>query len=253
MRLRYHTTLLVCLLALVACDKNQAAPSAAPTPAPAPSPTPAPTPAPAPAPALFTITGSVTESEPTTSQRLGGATVSIGAQSVLTDGSGNFTITDVPAGTLTLTASKGGYVTTTQVVTLPAETPGALRIGLDPEYESITREMSNTVSADDPPCPGTHGNFACFTYSFPAHHARGIEGNLYWHSSDARLELELRCNGQTWVRTEGFAPALVEFNREPYYHFRILEAAKKNQTCELRVLHISGDPMRFILRASHPN
>jgi len=253
--LAYRSVLLFCLLALslAACESNQAAPTATPAPPPVATPPPAPAPTPTPAPATFTVTGTVTESAPTTDRRLSGALVSIGSQSVVTDGSGNFTLTGVAAGTHTLTASSGGYVSVTQELTLPADTPGSVRIGLDPVYETISREMSGTVSADDAPCPGTHGNFTCFTYAFPAHHAQGIEGNLYWHSSDARLELELRCNEQTWVRTEGFAPQLVQFNREPYYHFRILEAAKKNQLCELRVLHISGDPMRFILRATHPN
>jgi hypothetical protein len=250
-----RTTLTFCLLTLLlaACENNQAAPTATPAPAPVVTPAPAPAPAPTPAPETFTVTGRVTESAPTTDRRLSGAMVSIGSQSVLTDSSGSFTLTSIAAGSHTLTASKGDYVTATQTLNLPADAPGPLSIGLDPVYESITREMSGTVSADDPPCPGTHGNFTCFSYQFPAHHAQGIEGHLYWHSSDARLELELRCNEQTWVRTEGLAPQLVTFNREPYYHFRILEAAKKNQLCELRVLHISGDPMRFILRASHPN
>lgn len=48
-------------------------------------------------------------------------------------------------------------------------------------------------------------------------------------------------------------PVLTDYKGESYYSFRILEDAKKNQTCEVRVLHISGDPMPFILNVTHPN
>ncbi len=160
---------------------------------------------------------------------------------------------DVAPGTYTLQASKSGYVSVTRTITLPDDASVPFSLGLDPEYESIKKEITNTVSGDDGPCPGSHDNFKCFAYGFPAHHARGIEAYLYWHSSDARLELELRCNGQTWVRTEGMEPKLTEYNREEYYMFRILEDAKKGQMCEIRVLHLSGVTMPFILNVSHPN
>jgi hypothetical protein len=149
--------------------------------------------------------------------------------------------------------SRSGYVQNSRTLTLADSGPTPLRIGLDPEYESISVERTSTLDHEQNDCAGGHGNYSCYTYAFPAHHARGIEANLYWHSSDARLELELRCNAQTWVRTEGFEPKLVEFNRELYFHFRILEDAKKNQLCEIRVLHISGEAMPFIVRVSHPN
>ena len=254
MNLRRSACVLSCLLAVAACENNPAAPTTPPasTPAPSPAPAPAPSPAPTPAPALSTVTGTVTESEPTTSTRLDGVTVTLGDRTAITSG-GTFSIANVPAGTYTLRASRAGYVEATRTITLPDDGASALRIGLDPNYESISKEFSSTISADDGPCPGAHGNYTCWAYAFPAHHARGVEANLYWHSSDARLELEFRCNGQTWVRTEGFEPKLVEFNREPYDTFRILEDAKKNQTCEIRVLHISGDPMSFIVNVTHPN
>ncbi len=248
---------LSCLLIFAACEKNQVSPTSsatpAPAPAPAPAPTPAPAPAPPPAPTLFAVTGTVTESAPTTNKRLDSAVVSIGGKSVGTSDLGGFTVPDLPAGTYTLRVTRAGYDESTRTLTVPDDTSSPLAIGLDPNYESISKELSSRVSADDGPCPGAHGNYTCWSYAFPAHHARGIEAHLYWHSSDARLELELRCNEQTWVRTEGFEPELVEFNREPYFHFRILEAAKKNQQCEVRVLHIKGDPMSFIVRVTHPN
>lgn len=179
--------------------------------------------------------------------------MTVNSASYAADGAGNFSIPDLSAGTYTFRASKDGYDPATKTVTLPSDEPVSLTFGLDPVYQNIEVEKSGTVSADDGDCPGSHGNFTCWTYAFPAHHARGVEAHLYWHSSDARLELEFRCNGFTYVRNEGEVPQLVEFNREPYYTFRILEDAKKGQQCEIRVLHIMGDPMPFIVTISHPN
>jgi hypothetical protein len=242
----------LCLLvaALAACGGNQAAPSAAPAPAPAP--TPAPAPAPAPAPTLTTITGSVSESEPTTSVALGGATISSGSYSATADGAGNFALPDLPAGTYTLRASKSGYDDATQTITVPGDT-SVVRFKLDPAYEPISVERSEIVSQDDPECPGSHGNYTCFRYIFPSHHERGVTANLYWSSSDAKLELALLCNDYTWARTEGETPRLITRNSEEVFTFQILENARKGQMCEVRVLHISGDPQRFTLTVTHPN
>jgi hypothetical protein len=256
MNVRWWLSASLCLFIVAAagCEQNQSAPTSTPAPSPTPAPTAAPTPAPTatPAPATFTVTGTITESAPTTSTRLGAATVVVGTRTFTTDGAGAFTITDLAAGTYTVQASKSGWDTATRTLRVP-EDGSTFTLGLDPEYQQISRELTGNVSADGPDCPGSHGNYTCFAYGFPAHHARGIEANLYWHSSDARLELEMRCNQQTWVRTEGGSPDLVEFNREPYFHFRILEAAKKNQACEIRVLHISGEAMPFVVTVLHPN
>jgi hypothetical protein len=258
MNVRRWLSVVLCLLivAVAACEQNQSAPTATPAPSPTPSPTPAPTaaptPTPTPAPATFTVTGTITESAPTTGTKLGAATVVIGTRTITTDGAGAFTVTDLPAGTYTVQASKSGWDTATRTLRVP-EDGSSFTLGLDPEYQQISRELTGNVGGDGRDCPGSHGNYTCWAYGFPAHHARGITADLYWHSSDARLELEMRCNEQTWVRTEGLSPDLLEFNREMYFHFRILENAKKNQACEIRVLHISGEAMPFIVTVVHPN
>jgi hypothetical protein len=81
----------------------------------------------APAPVLGTISGSVTASDG--GAGISGATVAVEgtALSAVTDGSGNYTIANVPAGTYSVTASATGYVskTTTGVVVTAGNTTTA--------------------------------------------------------------------------------------------------------------------------------
>jgi Carboxypeptidase regulatory-like domain len=195
----------------------------------------------------------VSESEPTTNQRIGSVTIVGLPRAIITDSAGAFTLTDVPAGTYSVRASKGNYSDETKTLTLPADSGVTLRFNLTPDYEPLSRDINGTLSQDDPLCPGSHGNYTCSRYIFPAHHERGVTANLYWSSSDATLELALLCNDYTWARTEGLTPGTTVINGGVFYTFRILENAKKGQTCEVRVLHISGEPQSFRLTIVHPN
>jgi len=58
-----------------------------------------------------TLSGTVTDAA--TGRALQGVTVTIGSTQVVTDASGNYTITGIPVGTYTVTFVKSGYNTLT--------------------------------------------------------------------------------------------------------------------------------------------
>jgi hypothetical protein len=85
------------------------------------------------------ISGNVTSSA---GSALAGAMVSYSAGSTVTDSGGNYTLTNVPAGSASLTASLSGYQSSTQTVTVVADT---------------TSSANFTLTPNPPPPPPTSG------------------------------------------------------------------------------------------------
>jgi iron complex outermembrane receptor protein len=67
--------------------------------------------------ATGTIKGKVADSK---GSAIVGATVSAAGKSTTTSGSGTYTLSEVPVGTQTVTARKGGYISVSQTVTVTA-------------------------------------------------------------------------------------------------------------------------------------
>src|SRR5688500_12023839 len=96
---------------------------------------PTPTPTPTPTPSTFTLSGGVTESAPTTSNKIAGATVAFvdgtnAGKTATADSAGNYLITNVLAGAINVRASAAGYQDATRPVTINANT--SLTIALNP-------------------------------------------------------------------------------------------------------------------------
>ena len=248
-----YVFLIASLLAVTVagCGSNQASPSASPSPAPAPAPSPAPAPAPAPSPTVFTVTGTVAETAPTTDRLLSGATLSTGERSVTTDGAGRFTLADLPAGTYALRAEKGAYASQTISVTLPADAGKTLTFNLAPDYETVNVERSGSLGPDNKTCEGS--SEPCARYDFPAHYAEAVMATLLWSSSDTAFNLELRCNGEPVARQRTREGGDVGRNGERYLFMEMNTAAREGTLCEIRILHMSGPDQNWILVASHPN
>jgi hypothetical protein len=248
---RYVSLGIACLLAVavVGCGSNQASPSASPSPAPAPSPAPSPTPTPSAT--VYTVSGTVAETEPTTNRFLGGVTLSTGDRSVTTDDAGRFVLADLPAGTYTLRAEKGAYANQTIGFTLPADAGKALTFNLAPDYETVNVERNGSLGPDNGTCEGS--SEPCARYDFPAHYAEAVMATLLWSSSDTVFNLELRCNGEPVARQTTREGGDVGRNGERYLFMELNTESREGNMCEIRILHMSGPDQNWILVASHPN
>jgi acid phosphatase len=91
-----------------------------------------------------TITGRVTNSA--TSAALAGATVTYGGGSATTDGSGNYTLSNVPAGNVGVTASMNGFTSQTATVSVTAGATSTQNFALTPSAGgsgSISGKITN--------------------------------------------------------------------------------------------------------------
>jgi len=161
----------------------------------APTETPAQVPSPTPSPATFAVSGTVSETPPTTSRRVEGVLVSVsGGQSATTDAEGVFTIAGVASGPHTLTASRSDYETTTAPIDVMDSDLSGIQLSLAPSPRIVDVEYKGSLAPEDPSC---HGNTKpCDRYEAGAHDDGTVRVFLVWESSDADLDVELRCNGE---------------------------------------------------------
>lgn len=170
----------------VACGSNPNAPSAPPANNP-------------PAPTRFSLAGGVTETAPTTSEKVTTATVTItsgpdAGQSQPVDGAGNFRFSNLQAGSVTLRASAPGYQDGTASVTLNQDMSGVM-VRATPEARQITETLTGAVSGGDAACPGSStSSKPCSRHSFGVHNDGGIVARIAW-SGSADLDLELWRDG----------------------------------------------------------
>jgi len=227
---------LVCALVLSACEKDE---DDAPAPTPvAPAPTPAPTPAPS-APG-FSVSGTIFETAPTASTRVGDAEVQLtGGVATGSIGDGTFTVPNVVAGTYTLRVAKAGYETHTRSVTVSGADVSGIQVNLMPVWRQVDREFSAELDGESPPCPGT--TRACNQYPIASHHGGQVRAFLAWNSTEADFDFEFRCNGNL-VERRGITGG---------NHDEILPRIEPAQTCAIYVLH-SGARMRYTLYLSYP-
>jgi hypothetical protein len=158
------------------------------------SPSPTPGPNPTPGSSTFTITGTVAQTAPTAHRTIEGAqvTLSTGLQTT-TNAQGVFTFANVANGSYLLTAQAADH----QEQTLPVTVAGAnlnVQVNLSPASRTVESEYDARIDSDDPPCHG--GSHACDRYETGAHHSGTIEATVTWTSSDATLDLQVRCDGE---------------------------------------------------------
>src|SRR5262249_35833914 len=95
-----------------------------------------------------TISGRVSDSS--TGAALAGATVSYSGGSTTTDSSGNYTLSNVAAGTVSVTASINGFTSQTGSVTVSSGAPSTLNFSLTPAAStpgSISGNVTNIATA----------------------------------------------------------------------------------------------------------
>ena len=142
----------------------------------------------------FTLSGTVSESAPTTATKISGATVTFtdgsnAGKNATTDSSGNFSITGLQGGGFTVRVSANGYSDTSSPVTLTAD--ATLNPQLDPSPRTVTSSRDDSVSGGDT-CTGPSSNGdGCKQYNLDVHNAGTIDASLTWSDRDTWLWLEL--------------------------------------------------------------
>jgi hypothetical protein len=223
-----------CALLLGACSKSN-------TPAPTPvATTPTPTPTPTPSAPVFTVSGTIFETAPRASQRVGDAEVQLsGGVATGSVADGTFTIPNVPAGTYTLRVAKASYETRTVSVTVSGADVTGIQVNLMPVFRLVDREISAELKPGDGSCPGT--TRPCHTYTIMSHHGGDVRAFLAWNSDTADFDFEFWCGGSL-VERRGINGG---------DHDEILPRINAGQTCAVHVLH-SGAQMRYTLYLTYP-
>lgn len=217
--------LLLLPLLLTACsDSSEPATPAAPTPAP---------------PATFTVSGTIFETAPTTGTPVSGAHVAVGPVAAVTNASGAFTVSGVPAGSYTLTAAKADFETRTLAVTVSTANVSGLTLNMRPT-RIIETEYNGELTGHDERCGGT--SLPCDVYPVVTHSDGVLTAFLVWSTPNVRFDLELVCNGILLDE----ALEKEDFVREARTD------VKATQQCEARVMLRGGESSKYGLFLKHP-
>jgi hypothetical protein len=184
------------LVSLTACGGSKGSPTQ-----PTPQPTPTPTPSPA---TTFTLSGTVSESTPTTGTRISGARVEVtggqhAGKAATTDGAGAFSISDL-TGQVDVRVSANGYVETSAGRSMTQNQ--TLTVNLVPVYRAVAEEFNGPLSGGDPTCSDGVFTKPCKIISLPIHHSGILEATMGWAGS-ADLDLTLFRGSSIIVSSRG--------------------------------------------------
>ena len=225
-------------LTLSACDNNDSE-SAPPVTTPSPVPTPTP---PAPSGPTFTVSGTVSETAPTTSTRVPDAEVQLsGGVATGSMADGTFTIPNAASGTYTLRVAKAGYETATQTVTVSGAAVSGIQVNLLPVFRWVNQEFYHQIGPGSS-CPGLTDGRPCRAYPVLSHHSGDVRAFVAWNSTAADFDMEFWC-GNTRVERRG---------QVGNNHDEILPHINAGQSCAIYVVHVSGTTMPYTLYLQYP-
>jgi hypothetical protein len=170
-------------------------------------PTPTPTLTPDPQPQTLTLSGNVSETAPTTSTRVSGATITIldgpdAGKSATSDRNGVFHLEMLRPGGFAIETQAADYVAKEQFVTVTANQ--TVTIELDPVFEMVTTTANDSIGPVDDSCLGywdylRSATHACeASYVLPVHHTGTLTARLTWpdRGSEPLMEVYRRSRGQ---------------------------------------------------------
>ena len=222
---------LVSLLAVIGCQKNE---STAPTPVATPTPTPTPG-------ATFSVSGTISETAPTTSTRVPEAEVQLtGGVAVGSGADGTFTIPGVANGTYTLNIRKAGFNSLTQSITVAGANVTGLTLSLRPTARIIDEKQDRRISPNDPPCAGT--TRACQVVPIASHNDGESRFFVAWNNLKDELDVEFWCGGA--LITRGQLDGLGADEVSP--------AIVAGRSCELHIINASNSSFLFDLYLTYP-
>lgn len=228
-------------LTLTACDSDD--PAAPPA---ATAPTPVPTPPPAPAGPTFTVSGTISETAPTTSTRVPEAEVQLsGGVATGSIGDGTFTIPNVASGTYTLRVAKAGYETATPSVTVSGANVSGIQVNLLPVFRWVDQEFYHQLGpGSSSSCPGLTDGRPCRSYPVASHHSGDVRAFAAWNNagSPADFDFEYWCD-ERLVEARG---------QRGNDHDEILPRISAGQRCSIHLILFSGGPKRYTLYLRYP-
>jgi hypothetical protein len=201
---------------------------------------PTPNPTPAPAASTFTITGTVSQTAPTATRRLEGAQAVLSTgTSATSNAQGVFTFTGVAPGSYLVTVSLADH----EPQSIPVTVSGAnvsVTVNLAPVARTVEASHDARIEPDDPPCHGT--SRACDRYETGAHHSGTIEATVTWTSSDADLDLQVRCDGELVASGVQGGDRISE---------SVTVDVEGGRACEVLVL-LNGVPQNYTIELAFP-
>jgi hypothetical protein len=185
----------------------------------------------------FSLSGTVTETAPTTSTAIPHALLALdginNGMSTTADETGRFSFGQVKGGRFSLVASRAGYQTGTFAIELKRDADYAIRLSPAPsEPQEITETHTATLDWSVPPCRRVE--YDCWhRYSFGVRHSGYLTVQLEWIGN---AELVLSLNG--WDPLTSGQPVRVS----------------AGSTYSVDVTYRRGtEPARYTLVMTHPN
>ena len=249
-----HVALVIALMSAVSCGDSGGKSPSSPTPATPALPT-----------QMWTLSGTISETFPTESTRIAGATITAIAgldaagPSTTSDASGGFQLAGLAAGNYTIRGRAANYAESSQPLTLTGNQ--VLAVQLDPVFQMVTSTSSGVFTSDGS-CPGywdygksglarmSAGEPCTVDYLFDVHHDGTLEAELAW--VDRRFGL-----GTELYRSDGGQPSGSPIpSRSDGRSQTYLVGAHAQYV--LRVSSASGAPppagtTEFTLRVARPN
>jgi hypothetical protein len=186
-----HVVLVVALISVVSCGGEGSGSPGSPSPTP-----------PTPAAQTWTLSGTVTETAPTASTLIAGATVTAVAgldadgPSVTSDANGVFHLAALAPGNYTIRTRAANYAESSQPLTLADNQ--TMTVQLDPVFQMVTATTRDVITGD-PSCPGywdywksdvprAAASEPCqVDFLFDVHHEGTLHADLAW--ADRRFGL----------------------------------------------------------------
>jgi hypothetical protein len=155
------------------------------------------------------LSGSVSETAPTASTKVPGATVTITAGSnagknTTTDASGNYFFQNLSTGALTLRATASGYQDGIRDVTLTSD-QSSIVLAINPVPQTRTGSADDSISGGDTQCQfQSLVNTPCKVYGLYPHNSGLMTATLTWTDTSTGLWLGLYRNSDRSTVVEAF-------------------------------------------------
>ena len=152
----------------------------------------------------YTLAGRVTESMPTASDGIAGATVTISdgvnaGESTVTDARGFYRLSKLHPSEFVMRVSAPGFVAASEPVTLAYDRTS--NVQLRPEPKQLTFSLRGDIASGDGHCSDGEAMRPCRIILFPVHNPGLIQATLHWTTGeDVDLDLTLfETDGRTSI------------------------------------------------------
>ncbi len=200
--------------------------------------------------ATYTLVGRVTESMPTASDGIAGATLTIrdglnAGKSTVADARGFYTLAGLHPEELEMRVAAPGFVAATERVTLAYNRTSNVR--LHPEPAQLAFSLRGDIASVDGTCSDGAAQRPCRIILFPVHNPGPIQATLHW-TSEEDIDLDL-----TLFQTDGSTPIARSANSRGSVE-QLRGEVVGGATYELRVTLGAGSGVAsYTLDFSQPN